>query len=229
MILKTPLYLPFIFFLFISNPLVIPNDQNSNFQDDYFDFQDVFCNDWFLIELGKNLVTNPDADKDLLNILCLNRKINSRATTVFKNYFLNFELQKQVQTLANAKQFDHVEQLFETQKLALNPNFNITLENKNQIPKESFPTFTFENSEEGQEEEEQTNENQSSQFPFVTFALRSKSHSLVKSLLLHPRMNFARLSKPRLFEVCFFNFPFNFLKFQLIISFIFPNFRLFDG
>lgn len=80
----------------------------------------LFSYDWFLIELGKILISADD--EDLVNILCLNREINERATIIFRQHFLNFNLQKEIFKLIKLKEFNQIQQLFETKALSLNPN-----------------------------------------------------------------------------------------------------------
>jgi len=107
----------------------------NNYANQYFYyFASLFLYDWFLIELGKYLVSIND--RDLITILCLNRTIKSKATPIFRKNFLNFQLQKEIFTLLkSSKKFFEIQQIFEQHSLSLNPNVTFTYPNAAEIPK----------------------------------------------------------------------------------------------
>lgn len=76
--------------------------------------------DWFLVEIGKQLINS--SDSDLVNILLLNRAINKRATPIFRHHFLNVNLQNEILVLISENKLEKVQEMFEKNPFSLNPN-----------------------------------------------------------------------------------------------------------
>lgn len=159
--------------------------ENINF------FQTLFSYGWFLIEIGRKFSN----DNDLLSILLLNKSINKHATPVFREHFLNFQLQKEIQkTLSSpfsiVDYLKTLEKIFDSKSQSLNPThlYNIYTK-KSDIPKcthdkkvcQNFPFY-----------ENCNCSGLDQSIHLCVLASRHNFPTLVKSLLFHHRMNFQK-------------------------------------
>lgn len=131
--------------------------------------------------MGKHLINKDDSN--LISILLLNKTINKRATIVFRQHFLNFEMQQHMNELIlnfnNQEETSHlskIDQTFQKHYLALNPNFSNILS--------------------------QSESDQSS--TLIMIALRNFHTSLLNLILFHPRTNFALHPKLNVEQVSFY-------------------------
>lgn len=170
----------------------------------------LFSFDWFLIEIGKRLISPNDLD--LISILCLNRTINAKATIIFRHYFLNFNLQKQIMnvlksttTIANLKNNDclsNLESIFEKHALSLNPNLYFSYSSLSEIPKCTHdPKISSLRLRRNTAACEICTK--SSTIQLAVIATRLDFDSLAKFILFHPRLNLEIITKYESQEVSF--------------------------
>lgn len=165
--------------------------------------------DWFLVELGRKLIGK--YDRDFLNVLVLNKRINKRVTPVFRQHFSDPNLQRHMKELFSSLKLEEIQRLFETNPLALNPN--ITTSSKTlQVHKNASTVFQCIHKREkdtvkwyrlcgcdgpGELMDWQKNQN----FDLIVVALRLKFDKLVESLLFHPKTKFLNLRAANFIEV----------------------------
>lgn len=174
--------LSFFFFFQTEEKETIPVHDPSN------PLYSLFFFDWFLVELGKQLI---ESDKDLISILCLNKSINKKASKTFHREFLNFSLQLEFQNAIELKQWEKVRNIFLRHNLSLNPNIKIkrskyTDEEKTLSLLHERQVMNFRN---------RSIEHKCfcDSFAVITFLTKCVEHSNVLSVLVEPILKHRRL------------------------------------